>query len=230
VSADPLPLQRLAPRRPLVDEVVDALRNLVMDQTIKPGQSLIIGRLAEALGVSHTPVREALASLESEGLVVKRPQRGYFATELLTNDEMIEVFELRQLLEPWAAAQVAAATRHIDVSGLRAELDEFTNALRSGPEPPYRLLCDHDIRFHGLLMRLSGNRQVAQAFARTHCHLHLLRVQSRASKADVTIAEHEAIVTAIERRDTEGAADAMRRHLTESCHRAITLRDESTTS
>ncbi|REF37198.1 GntR family transcriptional regulator [Thermasporomyces composti] len=226
MSADPLPLERLAPRRVLVDEVAQAVRNLLMDQTIKPGQSLIIGRLAEALGVSHTPVREALARLESEGLVVKRPQRGYFATELLTTDEMIELFELRLLLEPWAAAQVAAAARHIDVSGLRAELTRFTSALRSGPESPYRLLCDHDIRFHGLLMELCGNRQVARAFERTHCHLHLLRVQSRASKADVTVAEHEAIVTAIERRDVDGAAEAMRRHLNEACKRAITLRDE----
>ncbi|MEQ7128099.1 GntR family transcriptional regulator [Actinopolymorpha sp. B11F2] len=224
MSTDPLPLERLAPRRVLVDEAVAAVRNLLMDQTIRPGQSLIIGRLATALGVSHTPVREALASLESEGLVVKRPQRGYFATELLTNEEVRELFELRLLLEPWAAAEVAAASRHIDVSGLRAELDQFATSLRSGPEPPYRLLCDHDIRFHGLLMRLCGNRQVAQAFARTHCHLHLLRIQSRASKADVTRQEHEAIVSAIESRDLDAAADAMRTHLNESCRRAISLR------
>jgi len=225
VASDPLPLERLGPRRVLVDEVAAALRNLVMDQTIKPGQSLTIGRLAEALGVSHTPVREALASLESEGLVVKRPQRGYFATELLTNEEMIELFELRLLLEPWAASQVAAAARHIDVSGLREELDRFTGGLRSGPEPSYRLLIDHDIRFHGLLMKLCGNRPVAQAFARTHCHLHLLRAQRKASKAGVTVAEHRAIVEAIERRDVEGAAEAMRAHLNASRDRAITLRE-----
>ena len=223
MEAPGLDLVPLRPRRILSDEVAAAVRDLLMGQTLRPGQSLTIDRLATALGVSHTPVREALARLESEGLVVKRPQRGYFASELLSASEVDDLFEFRLLLEPWAAGRVAETAPANRVTELRAELARFTDAIGSETDAAYRLVCEHDIQFHGLLMNLSGSPQVAQAFARTHCHLHLLRLQSLTPKMQVTGQEHEAIIAAIENGDRRAAGKAMRAHLAASRRRAKAL-------
>ena len=79
------------PRINLSDTVYDALRGWIMDRVLAPDSKLNIDRLAETMGVSATPVREALARLESEGLVIKEPRRGYLSTPLLSRAEMPEL-------------------------------------------------------------------------------------------------------------------------------------------
>src|SRR5689334_22138989 len=108
-SAGPRPL---APRQALADDMYEAIKALVMDHVIAPGARVNIDWLARELGVSQTPIREALARLESDGLVTKAPLRGYSATALLTRAEVDELFQFRLLIEPWAAARAAElATR-----------------------------------------------------------------------------------------------------------------------
>src|SRR4051812_43251817 len=86
-----------AVRRPsrsvLSDETYDALRIMLLDHTIPPGQRINIDSIARELDVSQTPVREALARLEADDLVVKQPLRGYSATELLTSDQIDDLFQ-----------------------------------------------------------------------------------------------------------------------------------------
>src|SRR3954447_4797766 len=94
----PVVRSRIQPRPALADEVYEAVKALVMDHVIAPGARVYIDGLARQLGVSQTPIREALARLESDGLVTKEPLRGYSATPLLTRSEVDDLFQFRLLV------------------------------------------------------------------------------------------------------------------------------------
>jgi DNA-binding GntR family transcriptional regulator len=204
----------LVRRAALSDDVWTVIRGLLMSQAISPGQRITIERLAIDLGVSPTPVREALARLESDGLVTKQPQRGYRASPLLT---------VEQVNEPWAVGKVARKSGAESGALLVAEVADARRTFDKSVAEPYRQVFDHDVRFHGIILDACGNKQVSAAFERTHCHLHMLRIQSRAPVVDATMAEHKAIADAISAADPRAAAQAMRNHLSESRQRALTL-------
>src|SRR5882757_9435478 len=94
--------RRLLRRQMLADDVYEAIKTMLMDHAIRPGARISIDGLARDFQVSSTPVREALARLESEGLADKEPLKGYRATPLLTLEEFDDLYRFRQLLEPWA--------------------------------------------------------------------------------------------------------------------------------
>src|ERR1700760_2162226 len=102
-------------RSTLGDDVYTSLRSAVLEHTLAPGDRMNIDALARELEVSPTPVREALARLESEGLVRKRPLAGYTVSPLLTRAEFADMFDMRLLLEcaaaRWAAARATAEQR-----------------------------------------------------------------------------------------------------------------------
>jgi DNA-binding GntR family transcriptional regulator len=199
-------------------EVHEHLRGLIMSGVIPPGQRINIDDAARRLSVSPTPVREALAALESEGLVLKVPLRGYRTTELLTRDELIELYELRMLLEPAAAA---SAARRIDGRALSA-LDAELATLNAHPDAlPAGQLAAHDERLHGLVFAAAGNDLIARTYARTHCHLHIFRLAYSGTYGHHTVDEHAHIVAAIRSGDPERAAEAMRDHLDRSLGRVL---------
>src|SRR3954451_15437224 len=118
-------------RRVLADDVFDALTALVMDHVVEPGARMSIDGLALRLGVSPTPVREALARLEALGLARKEPLRGYRAPPSLTRSELEDLSEFRLVLEPWAAGRAARAVRagRVDPETLLRLVGEMTEAL-----------------------------------------------------------------------------------------------------
>jgi DNA-binding GntR family transcriptional regulator len=163
-------------------------------------------------------VREALAGLESEGLVVKVPLRGYRTTELLTRDELIELYELRMLLEPAAAASAARRRDDAALAAFDAELGTMSGhpaALPAGA------LSAHDERLHGLVFETAGNGLISRTYARTHCHLHIFRLSYAGSYGHGTLDEHVGIVRAIRDGDPDRAAEAMRGHLDSSLGRVL---------
>ena len=99
--------RRLLRRQMLADDVYEAIKTMLMDHVIRPGARISIDGLARDFQVSSTPVREALARLESEGLAAKEPLKGYRATELLTLAEFDDLYRFRRLIEPWAARRAA---------------------------------------------------------------------------------------------------------------------------
>src|SRR5215212_7933557 len=107
-------------RRPtLAEDVFDVIMAQIMNGEIPPGERVSIDALARQLDVSPTPVREALARLESDGLVVKRALQGYRTTPLLTIAEVHDLFELRHTLEPTAARLAAQRASTDEVAGIR---------------------------------------------------------------------------------------------------------------
>ncbi|GLY78711.1 GntR family transcriptional regulator [Actinoallomurus iriomotensis] len=201
----------------LADRVYEAVKAMVMDHEIAPGARVSIDGLARDLEVSPTPVREALARLESDGLVVKRPNAGYRATDLLDSDAFTDLFEMRLLLEPRAAALAAEHARDEDLRRLQAIVDEMREHPDTGQQyTVYQRFAVLDQEFHDALAEAAGRPLMAEAVSRLHAHLHMFRLNSAPGAADTTIAEHERILHAVTRRNPEKAAEAMAEHLRSS--------------
>jgi DNA-binding GntR family transcriptional regulator len=219
-------------RRALADDVYDALLVLLMDQVIGPGSRASIDGLARRLDVSPTPVREALARLESEGLVIKRALRGYTASPLLDSEGLRQLFEMRALLEP-AAARLAArglTPRALD------ELDAVVQAMQESGKAAergdnhfqdYRKLAEQDADFHRIIAEHSGNDLLAEAIVRLRSHLHLYRLFFKHGITEDTAGEHEAVLEAFRAGDPNRAEEAMATHISHSYQRYQRILDQT---
>ena len=217
-SASRLVFASMPPRQALADEVYSRLRTLIMESSIPPGQRINIEDVARQLDVSPTPVRESLARLESDGLVDKLPLKGYRTTELLGREAIDELYELRLLLEPHTAARAAA---HITSDGAARLRAEMSAASASSEYSSYQELSSHDVRLHDLVFELAGNETIRQAYARTHCHLHIFRLSYRGTFGAHTLDEHRHLVDAVAAGDELGAERAMREHVEASRVRVV---------
>jgi DNA-binding GntR family transcriptional regulator len=210
-------------RRALVDRVHDAVVTAIVEQRIPPGHRINVESLARRLQVSATPVREALARLEADGLVQRELSKGWSTTPVLDQIELVELFELRELLEPWAASRAARCGEQEDHDALRAEMAR----VEDGVSTPGRGcgFVRHDRRFHGLLARIAGNAEVTEALERSRWHVHHIRLLRRhdALRPDVALDEHRHIVAAVVAGDEEGAAAAMLDHLRSSRERMLAM-------
>lgn len=214
-------LQRIPRRQVLADDVYLRLKTLVMNNAIAPGLRINIEDIARQLEVSPTPVREALARLGSDGLVDKLPLKGYRTTPLLDEHEVRELYELRLLLEPYSAGQAALRMTQAHADALRAELATCPVAPRESRYEDYQPLTNHDTRLHELVLSIAGNSAVSEAFARTHCHLHIFRLSYAGELGDTTLTEHARIVEALASADPRAAETAMRAHLESSRDRML---------
>ena len=211
----------LPARRALADDVYDAVLGLLMDQVIEPGSRASIDGIARQLNVSPTPVREALARLESEGLVVKKALKGYTAAPLLDSDGLRQLFEMRRLLEPYATRNAAG---EMDAETLQ-QLEDLCEAMhRSGQAAhtgedrfrDYKDFANQDAEFHRIIAEHSGNALLADAIARLRSHLHQYRIYFTHGVVDETSGEHEAVLEALRSGTPASAEKAMLDHITKS--------------
>ena len=223
--SSPLHLPTRAPRPGLADDVYEAIKTWIVDSVREPGVRANIEALARSLSVSPTPVREALARLDAEGLVVKEPLRGYTVVPPLDAAAVADLFDFRMLIEPWAAGRAAERLAADTGPRLEAELATCTDAPDEDGYAMYRSVADHDQRFHDLLLELGGNQEARRAFAGTNCHLHLFRLRYGRGMALEAVREHRAVAAAVIDGDPPAAMAAMRIHLERSHDRiAATFR------
>ncbi|MEV7239005.1 GntR family transcriptional regulator [Streptomyces sp. NPDC051020] len=207
-------------RQVLSDSVYEDIKAMVMDHQIAPGARVGIEALARMLKVSPTPVREALARLEADGLVVKRSLSGYRATELLTRQGVEELFEMRLLLEPRAAALAAGHAEEAQLDAIESILEDMqSHPGAAGPYAAYRDFAALDQRLHDAVAEAAHRPLLAEAVERLHSHLHIFRLSGLQGAREPTLAEHERVVRAILRRRADRAAEAMSDHLTRSLER-----------
>ncbi len=213
--------RRLTERPPLVDDVYDVLVDMVLNHHVEAGARLNIDRLARTLMVSPTPLREALARLEAEGLVVREPRRGYAVAPLIGLDELRAMIDFRLLIEPAAAAEAARRVTDADATALKA----FARSGGAGDHDltASRLDMIYDATFHDTIAALGDNKWLREALARLRAHLHMYRLYHHAQQAAATKPEHIAIAKAIASRDPDGAAEAMRTHLQTALRRLDTV-------
>ncbi|WP_399881017.1 GntR family transcriptional regulator [Streptomyces sp. BBFR51] len=209
-------------REALADTAYEAVKAMVMDHVIQPGARVGIEALSRSLGVSATPVREALARLEADGLVVKRSLSGYRTTELLTRQGVEELFEMRLLLEPRAAALAAEHVTETDLDRIEALVEDMRGLPDKGRSyAVYGRFAVLDQRFHDTLADATGRPLLAAAVERLHTHLHLFRLGAVRGGSPATVTEHDRILRAVLRRSPERASEAMRDHLELSLRRHL---------
>lgn len=192
-----------------------------MDNQLDPGERINIEELARQLEISTTPVREALARLESDGLVRKRALSGYTAAPLLNLVSLGHLFEIRHLLEPHAASKSAKLASDTEIANLQAMVALMRTDEIGDDYGHYRAFATHDTEFHALIARYSQNPVIEQTLAGMHFHWHLFRLRFEPEVGVDTIAEHANIATAIADRDPAAAAEAMRAHLQMSEERLL---------
>ncbi|MFI1769675.1 GntR family transcriptional regulator [Streptomyces sp. NPDC020800] len=206
----------------LTETVYDLLRQRLVDHGIEPGSKLNINALATDLDVSPTPVREALARLEADGLVVKRNLAGYTAAPLLSARAMEDIFEMRLLLEPVAAAKAATRISKADLTILDQFLEDMRKAAEADTKETLRLFLHHDAAFHEQIAASSGNTLMANTLRRLHAHAHLYRLYFGSEISETTCREHERIVEALRDADPDVASGAMRTHIRRALERLST--------
>ncbi len=202
----------------LVDEVYGLIRADIMSLRIPPDTRISVDSLVRELGVSQTPIREALSMLEGVGLVSKKHFVGYCTAPTLNRKQLDDLYEVRLLIEPFAAR--CAATRMSDT-----ELKEI--ALLAGDMQPgetrdsYDRFADQDSEFHSRLASGGGNVLIVDAFSRLHTHMHIFRLRFHNEVTGEAFLEHADILRALQGRDAQGAEAAMREHLKRSYNRLV---------
>ncbi|HEY0266569.1 MAG TPA: GntR family transcriptional regulator [Rhizomicrobium sp.] len=196
----------------LAEEVYRRIRADIMSLKIPPDSRVSVDSLARELGVSQTPIREALSMLEANGLVSKKHFAGYATAPRMDRAQLDSLFEFRLLIEPHAARKAAGAMADADMA-----------ALASGDKAPsHDAFADMDTEFHRLIAQGGGNPLIAESLSRLHIHVHIFRSCFRSEIAEEAVHEHDAVIAAIRARDGMSAEAAMRRHIERSYGR---LRD-----
>ena len=205
--------------RPLRDVVLTAVRDRIADGTLRPGARIFEEDIAESLGVSRGPVREAFGRLQEQGLIVTVANRGSFVVELAP-DDIRELYELRLALESLAVRRMMARRNPRDVKQLAACLGKMRRAAKAND---LRRLLEADLAFHRAIWQAAGQRFLAQALQRLEGPLQvLMSVQNRAY-ADLAedVRDQEEVLAAISSGDPDRAAAAMGRHIGDAARMTI---------
>lgn len=195
----------------LVDEVMRAIRDMIVEGRVLPGERLSENALASELGVSTTPVREAIALLRRQGLVTVQPQSGTYVFELQPG-ELNRLCELRFALEP-AAVQLALEN---EGSSLPDDLDRIVADMRvAQAEGRVRDYLALDTAFHDAIIAASGNDYFTSAYALIGAKMAALRnrLGSDPHHMEKSMREHIEITEAIRARDLSRAAGILVRHI-----------------
>ncbi|CUB00976.1 GntR family transcriptional regulator [Pannonibacter indicus] len=180
----------------------------IRDGGLAPGMRLRETELAERLGISRTPVREAIRQLEADGLVVHLPRQGA-SIRTLDHAEVVELYEMRAVLEGTAARLAARAASSIEL----AELAALNNELAAAPAGPQARELNR--QFHRTLFDAARNRFLLKSISALQKTLLILgpSTLSDPERAALAVAEHAAVLAALEVRDGAGAEAAMRAHV-----------------
>lgn len=207
-------------RTPIGEEVYDVLLSRILSAEMKPEGRITIDAIARELGVSQTPIREALHRLDADGVVVRTHLAGYRVAPMMTSELFEDLVELRLLLEPAATRRAAERATDGDLAELRALADSMRPEVLSGSgNRGYALFSQRDAEFHDRIAQCGRNTFIRESLSRLHTHVHLFRLSNQASVTTEAIEEHAEIVAAIGRRDPDAAAYAMRSHIEASARR-----------
>ncbi len=190
--------------------VTESIRNLILSGALPPGSRIGQETLAARFGVSRIPVRDALSRLESDGLVILKPSSGAWVARL-DLAECIEIYKIRERLEPLALSEAVRLISDEDINALAALAEAI--AVADNDEEFLRL----DREFHLACYRAAGMRQLqsmAERFWNTTQHYRRLFIQTvDRSNSWVIHAEHRLMIDAIRRRDAEGAGNILSEHI-----------------
>lgn len=199
-------------RTALHEQICDALRERIVLGDYRPGQRLNIDQLARDMGVSTTPVREALARLVSERLVQFQSNRGYAVTPPPDAEWLSDLFDVRRLLEPYAAgvgATKADPAVLAEMEQIQRQIEDLGDDLRGRQR-----FVQLNQRFHNLIVDSAGNKALSETYKTLSYHTQIALVY-RLGFSDISLVlnEHVHIIAAYQAGDGPAAERAMREHI-----------------
>ncbi|SHH32680.1 GntR family transcriptional regulator [Tepidibacter thalassicus] len=197
--------------KPLREIVFEYLREAILKGKLEPGQRLMEVQLAEQLGVSRTPVREAIRKLELEGLVVMLPRKGAYVADVSLKD-IIEVLEIRGALEGLAASVAAERMTEEDLEKLELISYEFKKSLEN---KDIEMMVQKDIELHDIIFNSTNNQKLIQINNSLREQVYRFRVTyiSDYDTSKNLVKEHEDIIEAIYNRDSKLAMERAMAHI-----------------
>ena len=216
-------IRSVASRQVLADHVYDELMIALIDGRLEAGEPLNIDALARSMEISQTPIREALARLEATGLVVRTALKGYRVAPIFTVDEVTELMDARDLLEPEMAFRACAHPTEALIGQLADSIRDLEQSHTPGATRTIKPYWEADERFHRLIAEGARNRFLLAAYTALGGHVQRFRLFGGlgVSDADYAIAEHSAILNAFTAGDAEGARRMMAAHIAAVRSRAI---------
>jgi len=205
------PLQALQERKSLGEHVFESLKHSIVRGKISSGEWLVESHIAETLGISRTPVREAIHKLEREELVQRQP-RGGFTVLGLNRDNIEETFGIRSVLEGYAARLAAVKHDKQELAELENKIKEFQTAL---DRKKMNLLPTINTEFHDLLYSLSKSPKLINMINGLHDQIYRYREMILKEKkfAATSNLDHKKMLKYIRKRDAEGAERLVRDHI-----------------
>jgi DNA-binding GntR family transcriptional regulator len=202
-------VRRLSPSISLANRGAGALRDMILNGILAPGERLNEVELSTALGISRAPLREAIRDLASQGLLTIVTHKGAFVPSY-TADDLRDIYEARIAIEAHAVRMVALRRSPADSAELNTLLDQTEQELERSGSQAYPSSLD----FHSRIVELTGNRHINEINTALGQRIQLFRIRSgqRAERATEALQEHREIVTRIGS-DPDVAAMLMMRHL-----------------
>jgi len=217
-------MNRIAPTA-LYQEVAERLRQRIFAHELTPGTWIDEQKLAEQYGISRTPLREALKVLASEGLVVLKPRRGCYVTEISRQD-LDDIFPLMAMLEGRCAAEAIIRAKAADIAHLKKIHEQLESAAREGRIDAF---FEANQEFHRQIQELSGNRWLLTVIQDLRKVLKLSRLHSLSleGRLQQSLDEHRVIMHALESGEAGKAEKAMHDHLLSGREALAKMQDSS---
>ncbi|MCI6202832.1 MAG: GntR family transcriptional regulator [Lachnospiraceae bacterium] len=209
---------------PLRDVVFNTLREAILKGDLKPGERLMELQLASKLGVSRTPIREAIRMLEQEGLAVTTPRKGAEVAKMTLKD-MEDVLEIRDALDELA---VRIACQKISDEQLRQLEDMKELFEKSTQTGNVKKIAEADVTFHDVIYEATGNPKLVTLLNNLREQVYRYRVEyiKDPKNYPTLIAEHEAILESLKNRDVKNAVEAMHVHVANQAEAVKTVIQE----
>lgn len=206
---------------PLRDVVFNTLRQAILTGELKPGERLMEIHLADRLGVSRTPIREAIRKLELEGLVTMIPRRGAEVAQI-TEKSMNDVLEVRRALDALCAELACDRITDEELEQLKCACDDFEQAVKTGET---KKIAQADVALHDIIVQATGNARLIQLVNNLAEQMYRFRFEyiKDFSQHEKLVEEHRIIYESIVRKDKETACQAARLHI-DNQERAIIRR------
>jgi len=224
-------LQTLGAKHQSLDSIIyNRLKSMIIERKLMPGEKIYQDKLAHEFGVSRTPLVSALKKLEHEKLITAMPRRGFYV-RLFSKQEMIHIFELREVLEGLAARKVAMGISDSQINRLTRFFSGFQASADDIDLKKYR---EEDRRFHSFIIEVSGGdilSSILETFNILTLGYQFIEQEGLVRPPHETIHEHKAIIDAIGKRDPINAEELVRLHLRNSKEKLLRdAREEESTA
>lgn len=198
----------------LTIETFNTIKRQIIDLELRPGEILMVQTLAQQLGASRTPVREALIRLVGEGLVEHAEGRKFKVSEI-TLDSIREIYDIREAIECFAIAAVARTICPEALGSLRSLMEAMSKSLDA---KEYDTFMSLDRRFHGEILSIYGNRSMSRIAEQMNDRMQRIRYLTIniEGRLEHTVKEHLRVIEFLETKNPEGASLALKEHIKEA--------------